>query len=438
MAPPVLMILHCLWYSYLIADTMADVVGKFLISIRLWSSTERLTSTLIAPVSSSPVQTSRLTRVCCSFLMKARTSSTEEKSGLVTISINGMLDLLKSTLLSLSSLYNVLPVSCSICNCSIRMVFSSGRSYFVKRRYPSFAMGCFRGIKQISEGVHLIHLTNQLSNTRTARFVRCKEQQVVLLAVIDGELEVESVFVGNELVHGKGQNPMLEHMLPFMVNYSSFENNQWPAIGLNIDYGKFVSVQNGWFSDLITSSDTSTTELLELQKVIQFDMNQQNGELKLTQTNPKAVLKHTKLDLTTFSVDKSQFFAHLFTMDSFMNEHNFSFIGLLTLNNWSCLEQWYNLTNLVLECVQLVLDNGPFYQRFLDLLQKQLDLAKSITEEFIKVHRLVPSLKVFLVNMESFPYAVQFQFGSFMRFLDQNYDISLTYKLDEISESEDE
>ncbi|KAH3679247.1 hypothetical protein WICPIJ_008655, partial [Wickerhamomyces pijperi] len=69
---------------------------------------------------------------------------------------------------------------------------------------------------------------------------------------------------------------------------------------------------------------------------------------------------------------------------------------------------------------------------------KQLDLAKSITEEFIKVHRLVPSLKVFLVNMESFPYAVQFQFGSFMRFLDQNYDISLTYKLDEISESEDE
>ncbi|KAG7692311.1 hypothetical protein KL930_004945 [Ogataea haglerorum] len=296
----------------------------------------------------------------------------------------------------------------------------------------------FQGIKQVTNGVHLVHLTNQLSNTRTAKFVKCQDREVISIDVVEGELTVESISVENQLVFGRGRTFQFEALLPYMVNYSNIENNKWPQFGLHLDYSQIVSVESDWTSELVTTSDSSTAELLELRKVIEFDMNRQNGELRLTQTNPKAVLKAVKLDLSKYSRDKSDYFTALFTTDRFTNEHNFCFVGLLVLNNFCCLEQWYSLTMLALECVDLVAEQAAFFERFIENLQSQLEQIASHTEEFVKVSRLKTSLKVFLTNMEVFPYSVQFRYASLLRFIETQFSLSITYQLDEQSESEDE
>ncbi|KAG7841772.1 hypothetical protein KL942_001651 [Ogataea angusta] len=296
----------------------------------------------------------------------------------------------------------------------------------------------FRGIKQVTNGVHLVHLTNQLSNTRTAKFVRCQDREVISIDVVEGELTVESVSVENQLVFGKGQTFQFEALLPYMVNYSNFKNNEWPQFGLHLDYSQIVGVESDWTSELVTTSDSSTAELVELRKVIEFDMSKQNGELRLTQTDPKVVLKSVKLDLSKYSRDKSDYFNALFTTHRFTNEHNFCFVGLLVLNNYCCLEQWYSLTNLALECVDLVVEQTAFFERFIESLQSQLEQIASHTEEFVKVSRLKTSLKVFLTNMEAFPYSVQFKYASLLRFTETQFGLSITYQLDEQSESEDQ
>ncbi|KAG7927586.1 hypothetical protein KL925_001944 [Ogataea polymorpha] len=296
----------------------------------------------------------------------------------------------------------------------------------------------FRGIKQVTNGVHLVHLTNQLSNTRTAKFVKCQDREVISIDVVDGELTIESVSVENQLVFGKGQIFQFEALLPYMVNYSNFEINKWPQFGLHLEYSQIVGVESDWTSDLVTTSDSSTVELLELRKIIEFDMNKQNGELRLTQTNPKVVLKQVKLDLSKYCRDKSDFFNALFTTHKFTNEHNFCFVGLLVLNNFCCLEQWYSLTNLALECVDLVAEQTAFFERFIESLQSQLELIASHTEELVKLSRLKASLKVFLTNMETFPYSVQFRYASLLRFIETQFHLPVTYQLDEKSESEEE
>ena len=50
-----------------------------------------------------------------------------------------------------------------------------------------------------------------------------------------------------------------------------------------------------------------------------------------------------------------------------------SFLMLLTLQNWSCLQEWKRILGLVLTCKTAVLTHPTFFSKFLDLLRLQLE-----------------------------------------------------------------
>ncbi|KAI9723125.1 MAG: hypothetical protein M1828_004373 [Chrysothrix sp. TS-e1954] len=56
-----------------------------------------------------------------------------------------------------------------------------------------------------------------------------------------------------------------------------------------------------------------------------------------------------------------------------IGELNFAFLMVLTLNNYSCMEQWKRLLTLVTTCSQAVVKQPTFFTQFLDCLKKQLE-----------------------------------------------------------------
>ncbi|GAB7362017.1 hypothetical protein MBLNU230_g2052t1 [Neophaeotheca triangularis] len=59
-------------------------------------------------------------------------------------------------------------------------------------------------------------------------------------------------------------------------------------------------------------------------------------------------------------------------LDEILGELQFTFLAVLTLNNWSCLEQWKRLLTLLLTCKNAVASNADFFVEILSSLKLQL------------------------------------------------------------------
>lgn len=59
-------------------------------------------------------------------------------------------------------------------------------------------------------------------------------------------------------------------------------------------------------------------------------------------------------------------------LDEILGELQFTFLAVLTLNNWSCLEQWKRLLNLLLTCKTAVRTHPDFFLEILSQLKLQL------------------------------------------------------------------
>ncbi|QIW95757.1 hypothetical protein AMS68_001275 [Peltaster fructicola] len=84
----------------------------------------------------------------------------------------------------------------------------------------------------------------------------------------------------------------------------------------------------------------------------------------------------TGRERTDAAMDRSWALDHIISMtdtvDELIGELQFCFLMTLTLNNWSCFEQWKRILTLVLTCKAAVHSRVDFYVRFIAALRLQL------------------------------------------------------------------
>ncbi|GMG40210.1 unnamed protein product [Ambrosiozyma monospora] len=176
-----------------------------------------------------------------------------------------------------------------------------------------------KGIKLISSGIHLIHLTNKVSNTRTGKFLNCFRGSLITIefnpdvdADEDDIIRVESIFKADgSLVYADTSTDsvvdvstqryveFVQENFAFMINHQSFEKNNgfWDKLWMKLlpdddgddddsmigASGAIISQINiqflngpkdetndftSLFSKTITSNDSSTLEMQKLKEAI--------------------------------------------------------------------------------------------------------------------------------------------------------------------------
>lgn len=87
----------------------------------------------------------------------------------------------------------------------------------------------------------------------------------------------------------------------------------------------------------------------------------------------------TGRERTDAAQDRSWYLANLVTRlchggnwDEVLGEVEFCFLMVLTLNNYSCLEQWRRLLSLLFTCKSVVIEKADFFVRFIATLRLQL------------------------------------------------------------------
>ncbi|MCJ1386143.1 hypothetical protein MMC17_009269 [Xylographa soralifera] len=70
-----------------------------------------------------------------------------------------------------------------------------------------------------------------------------------------------------------------------------------------------------------------------------------------------------------------------------LGEMEFCFLGVLTLSNYSCLEQWKRILSLVLTSYQIIASQSSFFVTFLDLLLCQLQHCDDVEGGMFEVGR---------------------------------------------------
>lgn len=61
-----------------------------------------------------------------------------------------------------------------------------------------------------------------------------------------------------------------------------------------------------------------------------------------------------------------------------LGEMEVAFLMVLTVANWSCLEEWKRCVGLVLGCKTAIITHPPFFTTFLSLLQRQLERCEDV------------------------------------------------------------
>ncbi|KAI5202868.1 hypothetical protein E4T39_04439 [Aureobasidium subglaciale] len=136
----------------------------------------------------------------------------------------------------------------------------------------------------------------------------------------------------------------------------------------------------------LTSSSSAKQDFDEIPGLSASDLTGNERELRVLPVDLKQTWREgaTGRERTEAAQDRSWALADLTTrfcnddMNQIIGELQFCFTMVLTLNNYSCLEQWRRILDLILTCVSAVTTHPSFFVRALATIKLQLQHGQDV------------------------------------------------------------
>ncbi|EME41307.1 hypothetical protein DOTSEDRAFT_176371 [Dothistroma septosporum NZE10] len=166
------------------------------------------------------------------------------------------------------------------------------------------------------------------------------------------------------------------------------ELNDWPALTSAITEALLARITGGdsphWY---LTSASSAKRDLEDIPGLSEHDLKELQAakELSLLPIDLKQTWREgaTGRERTEAAQDRSWALENIQNhhctnqdLNEIIGELQFCFLMILTINNFSCLEQWRRILTLILTCRFVVLKNPDFFVNVISALRLQLQHCK--------------------------------------------------------------
>ncbi|GMM31302.1 hypothetical protein DAMA08_040470 [Martiniozyma asiatica (nom. inval.)] len=329
----------------------------------------------------------------------------------------------------------------------------------------------WKGIKLVKPGVHLLHLTDNNTNSRIGHFFNISKGEVAVVSILGKITELDK---NNEIILdvSKNGNPMdfdiscynlskFKHDESFqnnylfkMVNISNLPDAKylmtlWEGLG-QIKWMEFVKNGKG----KVSNNDCTKIELLELNEEIY--KNEENkkkylkdntlynwieNELEMTLLDfnkKKALVRLDRIGIkrTEDYLDKSWIIDSLWggDLNKVNNEIKFSFIMASVINNQGCYDQWKKIIHILLQSQRCIESNQKLFLKFLTEFKAQVEIIFSMDEmevddELIKIQDIIDDIHEFQLDIDFMGlsgHTIQFQLAEILQIIKSKGGIEVT------------
>jgi len=231
----------------------------------------------------------------------------------------------------------------------------------------------FMGIKNIPPGVHYIHTTNFNSNARIGFFISTKPGTVIVKTWDDTNSFLTNM--NNKILEEKIKRSTLnEDFDKYMGLYPYETLCNWKRLSIFIT-PKIISK----LSPInLNGSSSEIKKYKNFRKIDQYYTSIPNFYCYKDDCTPQQITK--------INVDKTEMLEQILknmsnSYNNYLGELNYAFVSFLLGQCFESLDQWRQMTEILLDCENGLETHKELFIRFIDLLHNQL---KDIPYDFFK------------------------------------------------------
>lgn len=261
----------------------------------------------------------------------------------------------------------------------------------------------FRGVKDLPTGYHFafsgtstafserhglwFHVSSRSSAEGAPLFVSKWDAANETLGAVTDETDLLRWRANLGSIWKEGLTPYRQTSSESSVNAEE-EVNDWPTLTSAIDASLLERVTGGdsdhWY---LTSASSARRDIEDIPGLDEHDKKalQADKELNFLPVDLKRTWREgaTGRERTEAAQDRSWALAHLVDeyctngdVNQILGELQFCFLMILTINNFSCLEQWKRLLSLIFTCKAAVAESPDFFVSAIAALRLQLQHCK--------------------------------------------------------------
>merc|ERR1711976_48665 len=222
----------------------------------------------------------------------------------------------------------------------------------------------FMGIKNIPSGIHYIHTTNPNSNARIGFFINVKPDTVIIKIWDDksGFLRNINNEIHEEKLKKSTLNQDFDECMGLYPHQTLFE---WKRLSIFIT-PKLISRLSPIEFNILTKESKKYKNFVEIE---QYYTTIRKFNCYKNDSTPQQITK--------ISIDKTEALEEILrnmnnNYNSYLGELNYAFVSFLLGQCFEGLDQWRQMTEILLECENGLETHKELFIKFINLIYNQV------------------------------------------------------------------